>query len=117
MLADGEDIQPDLLGLLRDPDDRVDPLRLARRLPRHRVAGDVTDREHPELHDPSPHTPCVCIDSNRYRPGGIPVWRGSPIDPGQTAAPGRFPPQYAPRIGGPADAAQEGTPADDLVSG
>src|SRR5215469_10402712 len=50
MLSDREHIQPDLLGLLRDLHDGVDPLRLTRRLARDRVAGDVTDREDPELH-------------------------------------------------------------------
>ena len=50
MLADREHVKPDLLGLLRDLGDRVDPLRLARRVARHRVPGDVADREDPELH-------------------------------------------------------------------
>ena len=50
MLANREHVKPDVLGLLRDLHDRVDPLRLARRLPRDRVPGDVAHREDPELH-------------------------------------------------------------------
>src|SRR6202035_18273 len=50
VLADRENVQPDLFGLLRDLGDRIDPFGLAGRVARHRVAGDVTDREDPELH-------------------------------------------------------------------
>src|SRR5215471_3272 len=57
MLADREHVEAHLLGLLRDLHDRVDPLRLGRRLPRHRIPGDVTDREDPELHDLPPTLP------------------------------------------------------------
>jgi hypothetical protein len=59
MLADREHIKPDLFGLLRDPDDRVDPLRFARRLSRHWVPGDVADREDPELHGVPPALPAA----------------------------------------------------------
>ena len=49
-----EDVEPDLLGLLRDGDGRLDPLVLGRRPARRGVRGDVPDREDPELHDPPP---------------------------------------------------------------
>ena len=67
--------------------DRVDPLRLARRLPRHRIPGDVTDREDPELHDLPPTLPacprssarapidiCVCMYLNTESAG---LFRGT----------------------------------------
>jgi hypothetical protein len=50
VLADREHVEADLLGLLRDLHDRVDPLGLAGGLPRDRVSGDVADREDSELH-------------------------------------------------------------------
>jgi hypothetical protein len=50
VLADGEHVQADLLSLDRDLGDRIDPLRLAGRDVRDRVASDVADREHTELH-------------------------------------------------------------------
>src|SRR6185437_16939033 len=70
MLADREHIQPDFLGLLRDRRDRVDPLRLARRLPRHGIPGDVTDREDPELHGLPPTLP-ACPRCSARAPIGI----------------------------------------------
>src|SRR5260370_39527845 len=59
MLADREHVKPYLFGLLRDLHDRVDPLRLGRRLPRHRVPGDIADREDPELHGVPPTLPAA----------------------------------------------------------
>ncbi len=50
VLAGGEDVQADLLGLQRDPDHGRDPLVLARRPARGRVGGDVADGEDSELH-------------------------------------------------------------------
>jgi hypothetical protein len=50
VLADREDVEPDLVRSSRDLDDRVDALRLARRVPRDRVRGDVADRENSELY-------------------------------------------------------------------
>ena len=50
VLADREHVQAHLFGLLRDLHDRVDPFGLAGHLTRDRVAGDVADREDPELH-------------------------------------------------------------------
>src|SRR5690606_31907858 len=50
VLPDREDVEPDLLRLLRDVDDRVDPLRFARRVAGDRVPGDVAHRKDTELH-------------------------------------------------------------------
>ena len=50
MLADREHVEPDLVRLVRDPHDRIDPLRLARRPARDRVPRHVAHREDPELH-------------------------------------------------------------------
>src|ERR1700677_1714727 len=50
MLTDGEHVEADFFGLLRDLHDGVDALRLRRRLSGYRVPGDVADREDPELH-------------------------------------------------------------------
>ncbi|MEY9211135.1 hypothetical protein ABH917_000581 [Thermobifida halotolerans] len=50
VLAGGEDVQSDLLGLQRDRDHRLDPLGLGRGAPGGRVRGDVADGEDPELH-------------------------------------------------------------------
>jgi hypothetical protein len=49
MLAQREHVEPDLFGLRRDPQDRLDPLGLARRAAGGRLDGDLTDREDPEL--------------------------------------------------------------------
>ena len=49
VLADREHVQPDFLGLLRDPYDRVNPVGLASRVPRHRIPGDVADGKDPEI--------------------------------------------------------------------
>ena len=93
VLADREHVKPDLLGLLRDRHDRVDPLRFARGLPRHRVPGDVAHREDPELHvvppvlprrDGGPRDICVCMYLDNGSGLGIPG-RGWP----STAAPWR----------------------------
>jgi hypothetical protein len=54
MLADGEHVEADFLGLLRDLHDGVDALGLGWRLAGDRVPGDVADREDPELHDGPP---------------------------------------------------------------
>src|SRR3954451_2452623 len=50
MLADREHVEPDLVGLLGNANDRVDPLRLARRVAAYRVSCDVADGEDSELH-------------------------------------------------------------------
>ena len=50
VLAGGEHVQPDLLGLERDGDHRLDPRFLARCRPGGWVGGDIADREDPELH-------------------------------------------------------------------
>src|SRR4051794_7872153 len=50
MLADREHVESDLVRLARDPHDRLDPLRLARRPACDRVPRHVTHREDPELH-------------------------------------------------------------------
>src|SRR6202034_1414435 len=79
VLADREHVKPDLLGLLRDLHDRVDPLRLARRLPRYRIPGDVADREDPELHGLPPtelRYICVCIYLKQRGRRSIPAKRG-----------------------------------------
>ena len=49
-VAGGEDVEPDLLGLLGDGDHRLDALVLARRAPLDRVRRHVADGEDPELH-------------------------------------------------------------------
>src|SRR5580658_10030122 len=67
MLADREHVEAHLFGLLRDLHDRVDPLRLARRLTRHGIPGDVADREDPELHGVPPVSQIyafACISSD-----------------------------------------------------
>ena len=51
MLTDGEHIETHLLGHHGQLDHSIDPLRLAGRVARNRIAGYVTDREHTELHD------------------------------------------------------------------
>jgi hypothetical protein len=50
MLALGEDVESDLLGLQRDGDHRLDALGLGGRTAGRRVGRDVADREDPELH-------------------------------------------------------------------
>jgi len=50
VLADGDDVEPDLLGLLRDRDGRLDALVLGGRATGGRVGGDVADAEDAELH-------------------------------------------------------------------
>jgi hypothetical protein len=50
VLADGEDVEPHLVRALRDPDDVVDALGLARRLARDGVPRDGADGEDAELH-------------------------------------------------------------------
>ena len=79
VLADREHVEPDLLGLLRDRHDGVDPLRLARRLARDGVPGDVADREDSELHG----TPLALlrymrlhVSEQREAAGYSPGWPG-----------------------------------------
>ncbi len=50
VLAEGEDVEPDLLGLLGDGEDGLDPLGLGGRATGGRVGRDVADREDAELH-------------------------------------------------------------------
>ena len=50
VLAEGEDVEADLLGLLRDRDGGADALVLGRDAAGDGVAGDVADREDAELH-------------------------------------------------------------------
>jgi hypothetical protein len=52
MLAGREDVEADLLGLLRDDRHRLDPLVPGRGPARNRVGGDIADGEDPELHRP-----------------------------------------------------------------
>ncbi len=56
VLAGREDVEPDLLGLLRDRDRVLDALVLGDGAARGRVRGHVTDGEDAELHETSP--PC-----------------------------------------------------------
>ena len=68
VLADGEHVHADFLGLLRDLHHRVDALRLARRVVGGRVAGDVADREESELHGRPPRDDiCVCMYRKQTR--------------------------------------------------
>lgn len=48
VLADGEDVEADLLGLERDGEHRLDPVVLARCASGRRVDRDITDGEDPE---------------------------------------------------------------------
>jgi CxxC motif-containing protein (DUF1111 family) len=50
VLAGGEHVEADLLGLAGDRQHRLDPLGLGRLPPGGRVGRHVADREHPELH-------------------------------------------------------------------
>ena len=50
MLAGGEDVETDLLGLERDLDHDPDPLFLGDGLARGRIGRDVADGEDSELH-------------------------------------------------------------------
>ena len=54
VLTRGEDVEPDLLGLLGDRDRRPDPLLLGRRATGGRVPGEVAHGEDAELHVCSP---------------------------------------------------------------
>ena len=53
VLAEGEDVEADLLGLLRDAQDGLETLGLGGGEARRRVGGDVADREDTELHGPA----------------------------------------------------------------
>ena len=68
VLARGEDVEPDLLGLERDLGHRVDPLALARRATRRGVHRHVADGEDSELHG---RASCWIIESST-----ILTWRG-----------------------------------------
>jgi hypothetical protein len=50
VLADGEDVEPHLIRALGDANDRIDPLRFARRDAREGITRHVADRENSELH-------------------------------------------------------------------
>ena len=51
MLTGGEDVEPDLVGLLGDGHRGLDALILGRGLPGGGVGGDVTDGEDSDLHE------------------------------------------------------------------
>src|SRR5690606_25090182 len=86
VLADGEYVQAHLLRLARDGDDRVDPLRFARGVPRDRIPGDVAHRKDAELHALSLSRPagsvrrdtaitCVCMYPTRLGAALFRAWR------------------------------------------
>src|SRR6266536_6672810 len=71
VLARGEDVEPDLLGLLGDRHHRLDPRLLGWHPPVRRVRRDVADSEDPELHD--------CSLSFRSRPKDPGLPRTTPL--------------------------------------
>ncbi|MPN32254.1 hypothetical protein SDC9_179730 [bioreactor metagenome] len=78
MLANGEDVHPDLFGLARDLGHGVDPLRLAGRVARDGIAGDVADREDSELHLHSSWVGRIhafASNGTDQRPELFPSWR------------------------------------------